>query len=188
MLKSGLNNCWATPIYKTSITEDECASLLTQVMETENINIPQSDFSDGSLTDRIPLLKTLAEIKYTEFFKDALEMDLEDFSYDVKSWLTGSTNGYNMDIHNHSGAQFAAVFYLLAEEKDAGGQLVMYDPRVNANRGFDSNKFRHFFSPIEHTPSTGDVLIMPGYVYHSVRQYHSSLRMAVPVDIFIKDN
>ena len=101
MLKSGLNNCWATPVYKTSITEDECASLLTQVMETENISTPQSDFSDGSLTDRIPLLKTLAEIKYTEFFRDALEMDLEDFSYDLKSWLTGSTNGYNMDIHNN---------------------------------------------------------------------------------------
>ena len=74
------------------------------------------------------------------------------------------------------------------EEQDQGGELVIHDPRVNANRGFDLNKFKHFFSPIEHTPSTGDVLIMPGYVYHSVRQFHSSLRMAVPVDIFIKDN
>ena len=187
MLKSGLNNCWATPIYKTSITKDECSTLVNQIMETENISTPQSDFSEGSLTDRIPLLKTLAEIKYTEFFRDALEMDLEDFSYDLKSWLTGSTNGYNMDIHNHSGAQFAAVFYLLAEEQDQGGELVIHDPRNNANRGFGS-KFKHFFNPIEHTPSTGDVLIMPGYVYHSVRPYHSSLRMAVPVDIFIKDN
>jgi len=157
-------------------------------MKTENIVKPQSDFSDGSLTDRIPLLKTLADIKYAEFFKEALEMDLNDFEYDFKSWLTGSTNGYNMDIHNHSGAQFAAVFYLLAEEQDQGGELVIHDPRVNANRGYDSNKFKHFFSPIEHTPSTGDVLIMPGYVYHSVRPYHSSLRIAVPVDIFIKDN
>jgi hypothetical protein len=133
------------------------------------------------------LLKTLADIKYAEFFKEALEMDLNDFEYDFKSWLTGSTNGYNMDIHNHSGAQFAAVFYLLAEEQDQGGELVIHDPRVNANRGFHT-KFKHFFNPIEHTPSTGDVLIMPGYVYHSVRPYHSSLRMAVPVDIFIKDN
>jgi hypothetical protein len=188
MLKSGLNNSWATPIYKTSITQDECTSLLNEIMKTENIVKPQSDFSDGSLTDRIPLLKTLADIKYAEFFKEALEMDLNDFEYDFKSWLTGSTNGYNMDIHNHSGAQFAAVFYLLAEEQDQGGELVIHDPRVNANRGYDSNKFKHFFSPIEHTPSTGDVLIMPGYVYHSVRPYHSSLRIAVPVDIFIKDN
>ena len=186
MLKLGVNNSWATPIYKTSITQDECTSLLNEVMKTENIVKPQSDFSDGSLTDRIPLLKTLADVKYTEFFKEALGMDLNDFEYDFKSWLTGSTNGYNMDIHNHSGAPFAAVFYLLAEEQDQGGELVMYDPRTNANRGFHS-KFKHFFSPIEYTPTTGDVLIMPGYVYHSVRQFYSSLRMAVPVDIFFQD-
>ena len=98
MLKSGLNNSWATPIYKTSITQDDCTSLLNEIMKTENIVKPQSDFSDGSLTDRIPLLKTLADIKYAEFFKEALEMDLNDFEYDFKSWLTGSTNGYNMDI------------------------------------------------------------------------------------------
>ena len=185
-LKSGLNYNWSTPIYKTSINCVELSSLLNQVMNTENVSTPQSDFNDGSLTDRIPLLKTLAEIKYTEFFKDALGMDLKDFDYGFKSWLTGSKNGYSMDIHNHSGAPFVSVIYLLAEEQNQGGELVMYDPRTNANRGFNS-EFQHMFSPIEHMPQSGDVLIMPGYVYHSVRQYYSSLRLAVPVDIFIKD-
>ena len=186
MLKSGLNNCWPTPIYKTSITSDECNALVNEIMISENIAAPQSDYDSASLTDRVPLLKTIAQQKYTEFFKEVLDLDLENFDYHLKSWLTGSMGGYNMDIHNHSGAQFAAVFYLLAEEKDAGGQLVMYDPRTNANRGFNS-EFQHMFSPIEHMPQSGDVLIMPGYVYHSVRQYYSSLRLAVPVDIFIKD-
>jgi len=185
MLKSGLNNCWATPIYKTSITKDECSTLVNQIMATENIAAPQSDFSDGSLTDRIPLLKTLANIKYTEFFKEALEMDLNDFKYDFKSWLTGSTGGYSMDLHNHSGAPFVSVFYLLAEEQDQGGELVMHDPRTNANRGFNSD-FQNLFSPIEHTPQSGDVLIFPGYVYHSVRRFNSKLRLAVPVDIFFQ--
>jgi hypothetical protein len=186
MLKSGLNNCWATPIYKTSITKDECSTLVNQIMETENISTPQSDFSEGSLTDRIPLLKTLAEIKYTEFFRDALEMDLGDFNYDFKSWLTGSMGGYSMDLHNHSGAPFVSVIYLLAEEQDQGGELVIHDPRANANRGFNSD-FQHLFNPIEHTPQTGDVLIFPGYVYHSVRKFNSTLRLAVPVDIFFQD-
>ncbi len=186
-LKSGLNYNWSTPIYKTSINCVELSSLLNQVMNTENVSTPQSDFNDGSLTDRIPLLKTLAEIKYTEFFKDALGMDLKDFDYGFKSWLTGSKNGYSMDIHNHSGAQFAAVFYLLAEEQDQGGELVIHDPRNNANRGFGS-RLQHLFNPIEYIPTSGDVIIMPGYVYHSVRQFHSSLRLAVPVDMFIKDD
>ena len=64
-----------------------------------------------------------------------------------------------MDIHNHSGAPFVSVIYLLAEEQDQGGQLVMYDPRTNANRGF-ATELQHLFSPIEHTPQSGDVLIL----------------------------
>lgn len=193
MLKSGLNNCWPTPIYKTSITSDECNALVNEIMIGENISAPQSDYDSASLTDKVPLLKTIAQQKYTEFFKEVLDLDLANFDYDLKSWLTGSTDGfagkaggYSMDIHNHSGAPFVSVIYLLAEEQNQGGELVMYDPRTNANRGFNS-EFQHMFSPIEHMPQSGDVLIMPGYVYHSVRQYYSSLRLAVPVDIFIKD-
>jgi hypothetical protein len=186
MLKLGLNNCWATPIYKTSITEDECSTLVNEIMLSENITKPQSDYDSNSLTDRVPLLKTIAQQKYAEFFKEVLNLDLVNFKYHLKSWLTGSMGGYSMDLHNHSGAPFVSVIYLLAEEQDKGGQLVMHDPRTNANRGFNS-EFQHLFSPIEHTPKSGDVLIFPGYVYHSVRQFHSSLRLAVPVDLFIED-
>ena len=115
-----------------------------------------------------------------------LDLDLENFDYHLKSWLTGSMGGYSMDLHNHSGAPFVSVIYLLAEEQDQGGQLVMQDPRTNANRGF-ATELQYLFSPIEHTPQSGDVLIFPGYVYHSVRQFNSTLRLAVPVDIFFKD-
>ena len=73
------------------------------------------------------------------------------------SWLTGSQKGYSMNIHNHSGAQFAAVFYVLADEIDKGGELVAYDPRVNANRGY-FGKTAEMFNPIEYTPHTGDVI------------------------------
>ena len=43
------------------------------------------------------------------------------------------------------------------------------------------------FEPIEFLPQTGDVIIMPGFVYHAVRNYTSSLRLALPVDLFIED-
>ena len=186
MLKSGVNNCWATPIYKTSITSDECSTLVNEIMAGENIAAPQSDYDFSALTERVPLLKTIAQQKYTEYFKEVLDLDLENFDYHLKSWLTGSMGGYSMDLHNHSGAPFVSVIYLLAEEQDQGGQLVMQDPRTNANRGF-ATELQYLFSSIEHTPQSGDVLIFPGYVYHSVRQFNSTLRLAVPVDIFFKD-
>ena len=73
----------------------------------------------------------------------------------------------------------------LSDDIYKGGELVAYDPRANANRGY-SGKMAEMFEPIEYAPQTGDVIIMPGYVYHSVKTYHSNLRLAVPVDIFIK--
>lgn len=187
MLKSGVNNCWATPIYKTSITKEQCNNLIQSVMMYEDIiNKPQSEFDNDSLTDRIPLLEEIAHEKYSEFFKTALNLNLDDFNYEFKSWLTGSKGSYYMDLHNHSGAPWVAVFYILAEENDKGGDFVAYDPRTNANRGF-SEEFKYMFKPIEFVPKTGDVIIMPGFVYHAVRPYDSSLRLAIPVDLFLED-
>lgn len=186
MLKSGLNNCWATPIYKTSISDEQCQELIQQVMMYQNIDKPQSDFDSTSLTDSIPLLKELAYEKYKEFFSVTFDYDIDEFNFKFKSWLTGSKGNYYMDLHNHSGSPWVAVFYVLAEETDKGGDFVAYDPRVNANRGFH-DKFKHMFEPIEFLPQTGDVIIMPGFVYHAVRNYTSSLRLALPVDLFIED-
>tara|TARA_B100001057_G_scaffold501300_1_gene623546 strand:+ start:35625 stop:36197 length:573 start_codon:yes stop_codon:yes gene_type:complete len=185
MLKSGINQCWSTPIYKTQITLDQCEELVQEILLSTNIMKPQAEYDSGSLTDKIPLLKDLAIEKYSEFFKEVFSIDLNDMSYEFSSWLTGSQKGYSMNIHNHSGAQFAAVFYVLSDDIDKGGELVSYDPRANANRGY-FGKTAEMFKPIEYAPKTGDVIIMPGYVYHLVKTYHSNLRLAVPVDIFIK--
>jgi hypothetical protein len=186
MLKSGLNNCWSTPIYKTSISKNDCDKLIESVMLYENIDNPQSDFNDTSLTDSIPLLEKLAYEKYKEFFLTAFNMDIDDFNFKFKSWLTGSRGNYYMDLHNHSGSPWVAVFYILSEEADKGGEFVAYDPRANANRGFNK-EFKFMFEPIEFLPKTGDVIIMPGFVYHAVRVYQSTLRLAIPVDLFIQE-
>jgi hypothetical protein len=186
MLKSGLNNCWSTPIYKTSITKDQCDQLIQSIMTYQNIDKPQSDFDSSSLTESIPLLYDVAYEKYKEFFSCAFDFNIDDFNFKFKSWLTGSKGKYFMDLHNHSGSPWVAVFYILAEETDKGGEFIAYDPRANANRGFHE-KFKHMFQPIDFLPKTGDVIIMPGFVYHAVRAYSSSLRLALPVDLFIED-
>jgi len=187
MLKLGINDCWSTPIFKTQITLNQCEELVQEILLNTNIMKPQAEYDSGSLTDKIPLLKDLAIEKYTEFFKEVFDSNLNDISHSFSSWLTGSQKGYSMNIHNHSGAQFAAVFYVLADEIDKGGELVAYDPRVNANRGY-FGKTAEMFNPIEYTPHTGDVIIMPGYVYHLVKTYQANLRLAVPVDIFLSNN
>lgn len=189
MLKLGVNNCWSTPIYKTQMSTEQCNSLLQEIMTSKQAMNNQGEKVDVCLINQIPLLKEIAIEKYNDFFREAFDMELKDLKYWFRSWLTGSDSGYTMDIHNHSGAQFAAVFYIMSEDENSGGELVAYDPRVNANRGYAINdKLSEMFKPIEFTPKTGDVIIMPGFVYHSVKRYNANFRIAAPVDIFIQQD
>lgn len=180
-LNSGLNNAWTTPIYKTSIDLDTCKELSFDILTKENIGIPQPDW-DTNLIECIPLLKKVATEKFSDFFTDVYDLDLSEFKFKLNAWLTGSRYGYNMSTHNHSGSHFVSIIYVMAEESNSGGEIILQDPRANANRGY-LNPFIKDFSPIEFVPKTGDMLIFPSYVYHSVNIYRSKLRLAIPVDI-----
>ena len=184
MLKSGINHLWASPVYKTSISEEQANSLLNDIMSVEDISEPRPNSLDNDLSERVPLLKQLAVEKFSEYLKLAHNKNLDDYYYKLSAWLTGSSGGYSMDLHNHSGSPFVSVFYLMCEEKDSGGELVIQDPRTNANRGYLPD-FQEHFAPVEFTPASGDVIIMPGYLYHSVKVYKSNMRFAVPVDLLL---
>ena len=88
-----------------------------------------------------------------------------------------------MPKHNHSGSHLSAVFYLLCEEKN-GGNIVLHDPRTNANRGY-IDEFQSMFEKIKFTPSSGDVLIFPSFLYHNVETFNGKMRLAMPVDLTI---
>jgi hypothetical protein len=183
MLNAGLNLAWPTQIYKTSIDAEICSQIANQVLSIEDVLKPQGDWT-SNLIDQIPLFKEVATEKFASFFHDVYDFDINAVKFSLKAWLTGTTNGYYMPIHNHSGSQFVSVFYIMAEEESAGGEIVLQDPRVNANRGF-MPPFINDFASIEHKPKTGDVLIFPAYVYHYVKPYTSRLRLAIPTDIFL---
>ena len=89
-----------------------------------------------------------------------------------------------MQIHNHSGAHLSGVFYILSEEQGAGGDLVLHDPRSNANRGYDEH-FNPMFARNSVIPETGDFMIFPSFTYHHVNPYFSQMRICVPVDLYL---
>jgi hypothetical protein len=95
-------------------------------------------------------------------------------------------SSYTMPLHNHSGAQVSAVFYLLCEEKNAGGELLISDPRFNANRGYP-NKMKDSFNLEIYKPKSGEVVVMPGFLHHQVATFNGKLRLAMPVDLYIVD-
>lgn len=185
-LDQGVNNLYPTPVYLSTISKEDCESLLTSVMQNEIVSSPSDDDS-SEIVKNIPKLKQLATEKFSEYLRLVYDMDLNDYHFKFKAWLTGSMGGYSMETHNHAGSPFVAVFYVMCEHTDKGGELVLTDPRTNANRGY-TLEFQPQFQPTVHMPKTGDVIIFPGFLYHHVRRYDATLRLAIPVDLFLYDD
>jgi len=186
MLNQGVNNLWPTPVYKTSISPELCDNLL-------NILLQEIDFEEYANGRKNlfhldnPVMKQFRQevVKiFGDYFDKVLGKNLEDYHTSYKAWCTGKPGTYSMATHNHSGSPFVSVFYIFAQEQDLGGELVLNDPRTNANRGYMSD-FQEPFQPLQHKPKTGDVLVFPGYVYHAVNPFVAKLRIAIPVDLFL---
>ena len=172
----------------------ECPEMLDYILSNYDLNNMDaiSDILGFNIFDddhpAIDKFKELCLRNFDEYLQRNVGRPLSDWGgYSLKSWITGHGKDYNMVIHNHAGSVISAVYYLLAEEKKFGGEVVFTDPRSNANRGYDE-KFRPMFQRFHHMPDTGDYLIFPSFCYHHVNPYTSSLRFCLPVDLFLHTN
>ena len=121
---------------------------------------------------------------FDEFYKKEFELSLKEKKYHLKAWITGKGFSYSMPLHNHSGSYLSAVFYLLCEENDKGGELVLQDPRFNANRGY-KEEYNKWFNNETMTPKTGQFIIFPSFLYHNVKTFYGKIRLAMPVDLIL---
>ena len=177
---------WPTPIGFGKFDSLEFAQY---ILMNYNMEKPPGDadgfdiFEDN--TSYMNEFKKTAYNAFNQYLKDHVGKEISDWkNYEMKAWITGHGEDYQMTIHNHSGAHLSGVFYVMAEDKNAGGDIVFSDPRSNANRGYDE-WFDPMFSRLHHTPETGDYVIFPSFTYHHVNPYYSKLRIAVPVDLYL---
>lgn len=190
-MNKGMNFLWPTKVLYDSVEDkDLLNNSVQEIFSIYDLKTPPSDYTNNSFFDKAgPYLNQFRDNvvvpAFDRYLKEAHNTSLSSFKeYKMSFWITGTGNGYNMIYHNHSGAAFSAVFYMLAEEENKGGSIIFSDPRSNANRGYDGS-LKSDFSPVGHQPSTGDFLIFPSYLYHYVNPYYSNLRIAMPVDLFL---
>lgn len=190
MLKSGMNNLWPTPVYLGDIEDkDALDSACQSIFLNEKLDSNKSgNFQDiDILRDGPPEMQQFRDtVVWPVFEKYLKDLGIDIFDYDdrrLKSWLTGSQAGYMISAHNHSGAVASAVFYLLCDENQ-GGELILMDPRTNANRGYKPG-FQHLFENTQYAPKSGQYIIFPSYVYHLTNPFAGKLRLAMPVDLFL---
>ena len=80
-----------------------------------------------------------------------------------------------MSPHNHGHSHFTSNNY--NHVSGEGGELILHDPRVNANRGFPQ-EFGTEFAPYIIQPETGMTVIFPSYVYHTAAPFRGIIREA----------
>lgn len=188
-----IEQLWSTPFLKTEMPDELRDAFLNRVFTDYDLKTPPSDFGSLNIlnnqSEEIKRFKSEVVLPaFDTFLQETLGKKIEDWkSYDMHGWITGTGKDYSLNFHNHRGAQLSAVFYLLCEEQDRGGVITFTDPRMNANRGYDE-AFVPWFEPKVLIPKSGDIVVFPSFLYHFVTTYQSNIRIAVPVDLFLRTN
>jgi hypothetical protein len=183
-------NLWSTPFLIKKSDAEVRERFVSYLLQEYDIFNPPTDINKINIledkSDEVQeFVSKVIKPSFEEFLKSSLNLSFSDWKgYRLNGWLTGSGKNYTLAHHNHRGSQISAVFYLLCEEQSAGGDIVFTDPRQNANRGYDP-LFENWFDPLIIKPKSGDIVIFPSYLYHFVETYQSSLRLALPVDLFL---
>jgi hypothetical protein len=186
----GFNNLWPTVILQDEITDKlllEEVTNYTILKYNQNNNVSAVMKGENLFNDNYydKFKYQIVLPTFQKYLQKTSSINLNECKYDLRAWLTGYGVSYSMPKHNHSGSHLSAVFYLLSEDKHLGGSLVINDPRFNANRAY-TPEFKKWFEKEIFLPKTGDILIFPSFVYHSVDTYYGKLRLAMPVDLIIQ--
>lgn len=171
---------WNTPILhdtlygkKRALLDEVTNFVLTQKIDKE-IYDDMSDISEIQKFKHNVIIPAFTDFLELSGVKTPAHMNLR----------IGVKKNHKIKTHNHLGSSVVGVFYLFSEEGDKGGEITLYDPRVNANRGL-SSAFREWFEPMVIKPKTGDFLIFPSFLYHSVDEFHGNMRLAMPVSLYM---
>lgn len=186
-----MNQMWPTPVLKGKISnqkliDDVINHILLKYGQANKIS---SNVLDENLFDDEYFNQFKNEIvlpSFYQFYNAEFNKELTS-NFSLRAWITGYGVSYAMPKHNHSGSHLSAVFYLISEDKNSGGKIILSDPRFNANRGY-KNDFLRWFDSEKYLPSSGDFIIFPSFLYHNVETFSGKLRLAMPVDMIMYDN
>lgn len=186
-----IQQLWPTPFLQLKMPEDLRDSLLNRIFMDYDLQNPPSDFGrlnvlENESAEVQEFKQKVITPAFNQFLQETVGKSIDGWeSHRLHGWVTGTGKDYSLNFHNHRGAQLSAVFYLLCEEQDSGGVITFSDPRMNANRGYDES-FLKWFETKTIIPKSGDIVVFPSYLYHFVTTYQSNIRVAVPVDLFLR--
>lgn len=190
-MKYGINQMWPTPVLKGKMSnqkliDDVSNHILLKYGQANKIssNVINENLFNDEYFDQFK--NEIVLPAFNQFYNAEFNNKLTS-NFFLRAWITGYGVSYAMPKHNHSGSHLSAVFYLISEDKNNGGKIVLSDPRFNANRGYKGD-FLRWFDSEKYLPESGDFIIFPSFLYHNVETFSGKLRLAMPVDLIMYDN
>ena len=170
----------ATPIalFKTTekISGEEFVDILSMAYQ-EPHNDPLNNAEDFHRISEDPFIlehPSLASIKeicitYLNKYAKEVLMITDEFVI-TNSWIIRCPTDSKHHLHNHPNSIFSAVYYIHADE-ESSDMVFYYDTTYDTNYKFTYNVStpnEYNSSKLTITPTTGDFLVFPSYLKHSV--------------------
>lgn len=195
---SPVTNYWPTPIYHTNIGDVEFMKQLLPLVIELNIKY-HPKFADVNRTDTESLQEVFARLRdegnpimvqlFSLLEEHSRAFYSEGFGINsirtvIKPWGQVYYQNESLPYHNHESV-LTGVLYLTVP----GAEVHFHDPRGNASRNYP-REFDDigFFDTLKLLPKTGDIVIFPSYLFHSVMTNFSKYpRVVIPFDVFAHD-
>jgi hypothetical protein len=186
MISLGFNQLYPTTVLLGEISNSEIvADTRDLLLSNPNLSALANSHGGYDPLSKPEFREFRDQIVMPSFYEYLDRIGITD-EYKIKSWITGYGTMYDIGIHNHSGSHYTSIFYLYCSDEDCGGELIMLDPRVNANRGY-LPQHQGQFKPTIYSPKTGEYIVFPSYLYHHTTTFTGKLRLALVVDLFFQD-
>jgi hypothetical protein len=188
-MEIGLNRIWPTEIFYDNFKNLELLEKLQNYLLSNflasSVDVTSEDYFLFDMKNEV--INNFKEecLCYFEKYLQLIDVQEPIENFKLKAWTRGFKNkNSSLLYHNHNNSLVSAIFYILVDNFDSGGELIFHDPRINANRGYSKNSFQKKFENVNFKPKTGDLLIFPSFLYHHVEKNSGTTRILVSVDLF----
>jgi len=158
-----IQNLWPTPFLKTKFSEENKNNLLNHFLTNYDFFNSSGDFSNiNVLDDESEIIQSFNNNEVIPLFDNFLK---ESLGKGISCWEDYRLKGW-----------------LTGTGKNYGSNL-------HNHKGCNiSAVFYIFCEDLSFTPKSGDVVIFPSFLYHYVATYRGNIRIAMPVDLFLRTN
>jgi len=111
----------------------------------------------------------------------------QEFGYDyqnvkVESFGRWLAEGKSLGAHLHGSSAITTILY----PDDYESEIVLYDPRGNACRGYPRSVRDSYFGDFKYSPAAGDLVVLPSYLQHYVPPVKDEMRLTLVNDYYIE--